>query len=265
MTSTWTNPDSMFEHQPVGAAKPPELFWADIEAIVGAQPAAQSDFVRAVIHGDAPATSVARFVRDLVEIGHELPLIQGEIASRAALHGVDTVILLSHGATMAFGYQSHPPLDDLLARLAAAAAAAAAAAGDASGASSISDAGTGEASLAATAFLVCVRSLGLEWFEAGLTTMLVDRDWNDVAPLLSTGLHKHYGFSEHDLECFAALADFSGPRTEAVPSLLREIAASAYHQRLVVHAAREVTTMWNNLWSSWNPTNPTRTASPMEA
>ena len=237
MSEKWTNPESMFRHKPVGSPQSEDDFGSCVDAMVAARPAANSEFVRSVAAGVASIEAVRVFAQDLRAIAKDLPLIQGEIASRAALHGVDTVILLSHGATLAFGYQSHPPLVDLADRFA--------------NAVGVVDPPGWEPTLATTAYLVCVRSLGLEWMEAGITTMLVDRDWADAAAALASGLRDHYGISVDDLACLSALADFSGPRTRAVPALLSEIARSAYHQKLVLHALRETVTLWTNLWDSW--------------
>ena len=229
----------MFVHRPRAEAEPADVFWDRVRAHLDARPAVQCAFVQAVATGDAPIESVRHFARDLFKIAHELPLIEGEIASRAALHGVETVIWLSHGATLAFGYQHHEPLVDLVDRFA-----------EAVGVDRADGIG---ASLPAEAFLVCVRSLGLEWFEAGVAATMVDEQWRAAAAALAEGLGKHYGLNRDELACFDALASFDGPRTTERPKLLREIAVSGYHQHVVGEAAREVVTVWNNLWDAWTP------------
>src|SRR5262245_33086105 len=87
-----------------------------MEARLRERSALESPFVRAVADGSAPRESVERFARDLALIARDLPLIEGEIASRASLHGVNTVILLSYGATLAFGYNGQAPLAESVAR-----------------------------------------------------------------------------------------------------------------------------------------------------
>jgi hypothetical protein len=228
----------MFQHRPVGPALPAEQAWSETARLLDEAPACHSAFVEAVTAGTAPLDSVRRFAVDLAVISRELPLIEGEIASRAALHGVDTVILLSHGATLAFGYQSHKPLVDLVARFAHAVG---------------TDPTADEPTLGTTVYLVCTRSLGLEWFEAGIAATLVDSQWTDAAPRIAEGLRTHYNLGGDDLACFEALAAFSGPRATEVPKLIREITTSAYHQRVVAQAVRESITVWSNMWSGWSP------------
>src|SRR5262249_58628953 len=110
--------------------------------------------------------SAQRCACDLCLIARDLPLIEGEIASRASLHGVNTVILLSYGSTLAFGYNGFAPLTELAARLARALGV---------------DPEAGAASRRATVFLACMRSLGLEWLEARAAATCIDAQWSEIA------------------------------------------------------------------------------------
>jgi len=234
---SWTNPPEMFRHQSLGEPQAEPAFWQSVEKRLAEGSAAKSAFVRTVADGSAPIESVREFAHDLRTLCRELPLIQGEIASRAALHGIDTVILLSEGATLAFGYQGEPPLGELVERFATAVG---------------SERPHDEApALPTSAFLTCVRSLGLEGLEGGVATMLVDDEWRTIAPMLAKGLEEHYAIPASELACFAVLERYSGHRSTEVPALLREIARSAYHQKLVEHGLRETLTVWGYLWEGW--------------
>jgi hypothetical protein len=235
----WKNPPETFRLRPHGPGASEADFWQEVEALLAQRPAVDAAFVAAVADGSALLESIREFAHDLRALARDLPLIQGEIASRAALHGTNTVILLSQGATLAFGYQEQPPLVELVEKFAKAVG--------------VERSPDEEPSLPASAFLVCVRSLGLEWFEAGVATMLVDRDWSRAAPALRAGLERHYGIVASDLACFDVLAALPGDRATQVPVLLREIARSAYHQHVVTHAVRETVTLWNYLWDGWAP------------
>ncbi len=234
--SKWINPPDIFKFRARPKGIPVPEFWAKMEGLLRAKSAASSPFVKAVADGTAPREAVQRFARDLPLIARDLPLIEGEIASRASLHGVNTVILLSYGSTLAFGYNGFAPLTELAERFA-----------QAMGVNS----STGQASRRTTVFLACVRSLGLEWLEAGVAATSIDAQWAEVAKVLKAGLQKHYGVPVEALACFDALAAFDGPRTTERPLMLQELAQSGYHQYVVTHAIRESTGVWRHMWDGW--------------
>jgi hypothetical protein len=231
----WVNPPEIFAIRPKGVARPVEEFWAGIETLLDAKLAAASPFVQNVASGTAPRESVLRFANDLCFLARDVPLIEGEIASRAALHGVNTVILLSYGATLAFGYNAFAPLTDLSQRFA-----------DALGTGAVE-----APSRRAAIFLSCMRSLGLEWFEAGVAATSIDSQWATLARVLKEGLSKHYGLPPDALACFDAWAAFDGPRTSERPRLLQELAQSGYHQYVITHAIREISGVWRHMWDGW--------------
>jgi hypothetical protein len=230
----WVNGPEIFKVRARGQAEPAAAFWARMEARLAERSALESPFVKAVAEGSAPRESVERFARDLGLIARDLPLIEGEIASRASLHGVNTVILLAYGATLAFGYNGRPPLVDSVARFAEALSVK-----------------PGPASRRTGVFLSCMRSLGLEWLEAGVAATSIDAQWSALAPVLKDGLAKHYGVAAEALVCFDTLAAFDGPRTSERPLLIQEIAVSGYHQYVVSHAVREATSVWRHMWDGW--------------
>jgi hypothetical protein len=238
----WSNPPEIFKLKSRGAARPVDAFWAEMEGLLAAKSALASPFVQQVVDGSAPRESLQRFARDLCVLASELPLIEGEIASRAALHGVDTVILLSYGTTLAFGYATpafgfsgRAPLPELTQRLAQALG--------------VPDAGA--ASRRASIFLSCMRSLGLEWLEAGVAATSIDSQWAALAPRLKSGLREHYAVPEQALECFDAWGAFDGPRTTERPLLLKELGQSGYHQYVITHAIRESSSVWRHMWDGW--------------
>lgn len=235
-SAKWVNPPDIFKFRPRAKAVPVPEFWTRMEGLLRAKSAVDSPFVKAIADGTAPRESVQRFARDLCLIARDLPLIEGEIASRASLHGVNTVILLSYGSTLAFGYNGFAPLTELAEKFA-----------QAMGVNST----TGAASRRTTVFLACIRSLGLEWLEAGVAATSIDAQWADVAKVLKAGLQKHYGIAAESLACFDALAAFDGPRTSERPLMLQELAQSGYHQYVVTHAIRESTAVWRHMWDGW--------------
>ena len=236
----WRNPPEIFRLKPRREAMPVDAFWTRIEGLLAARSALASPFVAAVESGTASRESLQRFARDLCVLANELPFVEGEIASRAALHGVDTVILLSYGATLAFGYNGRPPLVELSRRLAR----------------SLGAPEKGPASRRVNIYLSCLRSLGLEWLEAGVAATCVDAQWTDAAPRLKAGLAGHYGVAEADLECLDAWAAFDGPRATERPLLVRELGQSGYHQHVITHAVRESTAVWRHMWDGWASTPP---------
>jgi hypothetical protein len=238
--SRWSNPPEVFRLKPRREALPAEAFWTRIEGLLAARSALTGPFVASVEAGTASHESLRRFARDLCVLANELPLVEGEIASRAALHGVDTVILLSYGATLAFGYNGRPPLAELARRFAAALGAETA----------------GPPSRRVGIYLSCLRSLGLEWLEAGVAATCVDAQWTDAAPRLKAGLAKHYGLAADELECFDVWAGFDGPRAAERPQLLRELGQSGYHQYVITHAVRESAAVWRHMWDGWAFTPP---------
>jgi len=234
-TARWSNPPEIFKLKSRGAARPVEAFWTQMEGLLAAKSALASPFVQQVEAGAAPRESVQRFARDLCVLAKELPLIEGEIASRAALHGVDTVILLSYGATLAFGYNGRPPLTETTQRFAQALGVPA----------------SPVASRRVSIFLSCMRSLGLEWLEAGVAATCIDSQWSSLAPALKSSLQKNYGVAPEALECFDAWADFDGPRRSERPALLKELGQSGYHQYVITHAVRESSSVWRHMWDGW--------------
>ena len=84
-----------------------------------------------------------------------------------------------------------------------------------------------------------------------VATMLVDAQWREVAPALARGLEDHYAVPAEALACFGILEKLPGHRASEIPALLREIARSAYHQKVVDHALRETLTLWDYLWVGW--------------
>ena len=79
-------------------------------------------------------------------------------------------------------------------------------------------------------FLSCIRSLGLEWLEAGVAATSVDAQWPAVTATLKEGLQKHYGVPAAALDCFDAWAAFDGPRGRERPLLLQELAQTGRGQ-----------------------------------
>lgn len=238
--SAWSNPPEVFRLKPRREALPVDAFWTRVEGLLAARSALAGTFLASVEAGTASRESLRRFARDLCVLAHELPLIEGEIASRAALHGVDTVILLSYGATLAFGYNGRPPLVELTRRFATAIGAETA----------------GPPSRRVSIYLSCLRSLGLEWLEAGVAATCVDAQWTEAAPRLKAGLARHYGVAAADLECFDAWAAFDGPRGTERPLLVKDLGASGYHQHVITHAVRESSAVWRHMWDGWASTPP---------
>jgi hypothetical protein len=96
-----------------------------------------------------------------------------------------------------------------------------------------------------------MRSLGLEWLEAGVAATSIDAQWTALGPLLKQGLQKHYGIAADALACFDAWGAFDGPRATERPALLRELGQSGYHQYVITHAIRESTSVWRHMWDGW--------------
>lgn len=232
---------ALLAHRPRGAPRPVPEFWAEIEDVLAVRHALRSSFVVGVQAGTAPLSSVTRFALDLVFLARELPLAEGVAAGHATWHGVETVTMLSHGMALATGFYGEPELRSLALDLAASLGS-----DRESAAAHVPEIGS------PTAMFTTVFAGFAEFsLEVGVAATMVDAQWPDVAGALRQGLAEHYGVEPSGLRVFDALARFDGPRTEHRPRLLQELAGSGYHQHVIDRAVREITLMWDRMWTDW--------------
>jgi len=91
-----------------------------------------------------------------------------------------------------------------------------------------------------------MRSLGLEWLEAGVAgDVHRTRSGAKVAALLQPGLAKHYGCPARRWPRLRRVGRVRRAAHHRAPRLLlQELAQSGYHQYVITHAVRESTAVW---------------------
>lgn len=222
-----------------GPGRPTEEFWSRLEGWLAEKDAGRSKLVRAIADGSAPREALRAFAKDLVFLSKELPTVEGRIAALLALHSEASSIMMAYMPCACFGYVAHPYLPDLARRFAGSVGVPA------------EELDPPAPSDWSRAYTMALYNLGVELMEMGVAGTMVDAQWKGLAPRLKAGLTSHYGVSREDAAVFDALGDMDGPREEYRPILIKDLGQSGYHQFIIEHGLREVSTIWYEMWESW--------------